>query len=194
MEHTRYDTSVQIAKKAGDFSEVFITSGDDNSPDALSIASYAASKQIPILLSSKDTLSESAKQLLREKQISKVTLIGGNVALTDNIVNQIKALGINNIERVSGETRYHTSIAIANKYSFDKNKVYFAQGTIFIDALPGAVLASNDNAPVILTDKSDLPDVYKTVDSIFRIQSKYCLSRWRRCDFPRVQEIKLKGR
>ena len=158
---TRYDTSVEIAKKAEVFSEVFITSGADQSPDALSIASYAASKQIPIILANQNTLSESAQQLLKDKKVSKVTLIGGKSALSDTIVNQIKALGINNIERVSGETRYHTSIAIANKYSFDKSKVYFAQGKVFIDALPGAVLASNFNAPVILTDKDYLPDVSK---------------------------------
>ena len=152
---TRYDTSVEIAKQVGDFTEVFITSGTDQSPDALSIASYAASKQIPIILSNKDTLSESTKQLLQDKKINKVTLIGGKGHFTNNIVNQLKEFGINNIERVSGETRYHTSIAIANKYSFDKSKIYFAQGNTFIDALPGAVLASNDNAPVILTDKNN---------------------------------------
>ena len=158
---TRYDTSVEIAKKAEAYSEVFITNGTDTSPDALSIASYAASKQIPIILANTNWLSDSTIQLLKDKQISKVTLIGGTAALSANIENQLKALGITNIERISGETRYDTSIAIANKYSFDKSKVYFAQGRVFIDALPGAVLASYQNAPVILTDKDSLPQVSK---------------------------------
>jgi len=158
---TRYDTSVEIAKKAEAYSEVFITNGADTSPDALSIASYAASKQIPIILANTNWLSDSTIQLLKDKQINKVTLIGGTAALSANIENQLKALGITNIERISGETRYDTSIAIANKYSFDKSKVYFAQGRVFIDALPGAVLAAYQNAPVILTDKDGLPQVSK---------------------------------
>ncbi|WML41228.1 SpoIID/LytB domain-containing protein [Neobacillus sp. OS1-2] len=158
---TRYDTAVEIAKKEEAFSEVFITNGSDTSPDALSIASYAASKQIPIILSNPNWLNESVLQLLQDKQIKKVTLIGGTTALSTNIENQLNVLGISNIERISGETRYDTSIAIANKYNFDKSKIYFAQGRVFIDALPGAVLSAYQNAPVILTEKDSLPQVSK---------------------------------
>nr|WP_263324809.1 SpoIID/LytB domain-containing protein [Neobacillus sp. Marseille-Q6967] len=158
---TRYDTSVEIAKKTETFSEVFITNGADSSPDALSIASYAASKQIPIILANTNWLSDRTVELLKEKKISKVTIIGGTSAVSTNIENKLKSIGINNIERISGETRFDTSIAIANKYSFNKNKVYFAQGRVFIDALPGAVLAAYQDAPVILTEKNSLPQVTK---------------------------------
>lgn len=158
---TRYDTSVEIAKRVDAFSEVFITSGEETSPDALSIASYAASKQIPIILANSNWLSDSTVQLLKEKQVKKVTLIGGASALSNSIVEKLKSMGITNIERVSGGTRYDTSIAIAKKYGFDTSNVYFAQGRVFIDALPGAVLASYQNAPVVLTDVAYLPDVSK---------------------------------
>ncbi|WP_010676939.1 SpoIID/LytB domain-containing protein [Bacillus timonensis] len=154
---TRYATSVEIAGNISGFSQVFITSGDENSPDALSIASYAAKNQIPILLTKSNALDKNVKQFLVNNKISKVFVIGGDMAVSDNVIKEIKNTGISNVERVKGTDRYATSIAIAEKFNFNKNNILFAQGQVFIDALPGAVLAAQKNAPVLLTRRDSLP-------------------------------------
>ncbi|MHA7139607.1 SpoIID/LytB domain-containing protein [Rossellomorea arthrocnemi] len=158
---TRYDTSSKVAEEIKDFSHVFITSGNEGSPDALSIASFAAENQRPILLTDKDSLSNSVKNVLESSTVKQVTLVGGTSALSDNIEKEIRTLGISNIDRVSGLTRYETSINIAKKYDFDLENVFFAQGERFIDALPGAVLAATKSAPIVLTEKEQLPPVVK---------------------------------
>ncbi|GAM12014.1 SpoIID/LytB domain-containing protein [Mesobacillus selenatarsenatis] len=164
---SRYHTALKIADQIGAFSEVFITSGDENSPDALSIASYAASKQIPIILTAQDKLLQSTLDTLKKHQVNKVTIIGGESAVSTGIVDQLKSSGIGDVSRIEGPSRYHTSIEIAKRLSFDTNTLYFAQGQTFIDALPGAVLASKSNAPVILTEKDSLSyDAEKWIKSL----------------------------
>jgi stage II sporulation protein D len=152
---SRYQTSVEIANKITTATEAIITSGKSTSPDALSIASYAAKNQIPILLSDVNKLSVDVKNYLKSKGITKVYIIGGDGAISENVIEEVKAIGINNVERIFGTDRYATSVEIAKRFSFDTNNVFFANGTIFVDALPGAVLASMMDAPLLLTKQSE---------------------------------------
>ncbi|NYE03620.1 SpoIID/LytB domain protein [Bacillus niacini] len=150
---TRYATAVKIAEQITGSTELIITSGSSESPDALSIASYAAKNQIPILVTAANGLPEDVKGYIKNHQISKAYVIGGTVAVSENVVTEMKSLGISNIERIAGEKRYDTSVEIAKRFNFDLNNVFFANGDLFIDALPGAALAAQYNAPVILTQK-----------------------------------------
>ncbi|MCQ6278659.1 SpoIID/LytB domain-containing protein [Bacillus sp. EB600] len=158
---TRYGTSVKIAEQLSDSSEVFITSGDANSPDALSVASYAAKNQIPILVTKSNGLPEETKSYLAKHTSTKAYIIGGTVAVTENVVADLSKLGITNVERIAGSDRYDTSVAIAKKFSFDLSNVFFARGDLFIDALPGAALAAQYNSPVLLTRQNNFSDAPK---------------------------------
>jgi stage II sporulation protein D len=150
---TRYQTAVKIAEQITTSTELIITSGSSESPDALSIASYAAKNQIPILVTPSNGLPIDVKDYIKDHKISKAYVIGGTLAVSNNVVNEMKALGISNIERIAGEKRYDTSVEIAKRFNFDLKNVFFANGDLFIDALPGAALAAQYNAPVILTQK-----------------------------------------
>jgi stage II sporulation protein D len=147
----RYQTSVNIAKKILGFNEIIITNGSEKSPDALSIASYAARNQIPILLTHSTKLSDSVKDFVKNQTISKAYIIGGTVAVSNTVDSELKALGVPSVERINGANRYDTSVAIAKRFNFDNSNVFFSRGDQFVDALPGAVLAAKFNSPVILT-------------------------------------------
>ncbi|MGS2778917.1 SpoIID/LytB domain-containing protein [Robertmurraya sp. GLU-23] len=154
---TRYRTATNIAYYIPNKSEIIITSGSENSPDALSVASYAAKNEIPILLTPANYLPNEVTEYIRSRGVSKVTVIGGNQAVSENVINQIRSAGVGNISRISGETRYETSVAIAKAFNYDLSKVFVARGDVFIDALPGAALAAQYNAPVILTRQNAFP-------------------------------------
>ncbi|MCP8615986.1 cell wall-binding repeat-containing protein [Salirhabdus salicampi] len=162
----RHETSVKIAAAVNaSHNQVFITTSNEHSPDALSIASYAGMEQIPIILTDTKQLSSDAIQYLQENGITKVTIIGGNGAVSANVESQVKQIGITDIERIAGSNRYETSIAIAKRYTsqFDKSEVFFASGISFIDALPGSPLAAHANRPIVLVDrKEQLPEVLAT--------------------------------
>jgi putative cell wall-binding protein len=155
----RYDTSVQVAKHIVNSSnQIFLTTGT-NSPDPLSIAPYAGMKQIPILLSNKNQLPTEVSNYVKQNGITKVTLIGGETVLSNDIIKQLRQLGITDISRLSGVDRYQTSIAIVNHYrdQFDVSKVFFASGLSFVDALSGAPLAALNSNPILLTHRDYLP-------------------------------------
>lgn len=147
----RYQTAVNIAQEIGVFEEVFIATGNENSPDALSIGAVAGQKQGPILLSDKNGLSQTTINFLKKHKNVKVYLIGGNNVVPNKVINQLKEIGITKVERVSGSDRYKTSTAIAKKFPMDNNSIMFVSGESFIDALPGGPLAAKVKSPIILT-------------------------------------------
>jgi spore germination protein YaaH/putative cell wall-binding protein len=155
----RYSTSVEIANAINNSSQLIITTGNEKSPDALSIAPYAGIKQIPVVFTEKDKLPDSVTSYIKNHNISEVILIGGSIAISPEIETQLKQLGIQNIERIAGADRYETSVAIANRFklNFVMDQVYFASGDSFIDALPGSPLAAMTNGPIILTGSNSLP-------------------------------------
>ncbi|WP_209121663.1 cell wall-binding repeat-containing protein [Alkalihalobacillus sp. BA299] len=156
---SRYDTSVEIAKQLNNNEELILTSGSENSPDALSVAPYAGLSQIPILFTQKDKLPTSVLQYINDKKINKVTIIGGEAAISNQVLDQLKQNGVTSIERVSGPNRYETSVEIANRYRdvYHSGQVFVASGESFIDALPASPLAAMSNAPIILTGKNSIP-------------------------------------
>ena len=145
---TRYDTNLLILKEAGVTSgeEILICTGK-NFADSLS----ASALNKPILLV-KDSLSAEQTAFLESVSAGKIYIIGGNAAISDRIANVLNLYG--NTERISGATRYETSINIAKKFFGDTKNAVLAFGEEFPDGLCGGTLASKMNAPVILVANS----------------------------------------
>lgn len=150
----RYETSLSIANYIIDKfnlgTEIVVASGG-GFPDALSIAPIAASKGMPIVLSPKNELPNSVKKYITDNKVTKAFVIGGSGVLSDNVMQ-----GLPLAERVWGDDRYKTNIAVLNRFvtdlSFDN--VYIATGIGFPDALSGSALASKNSSPIILMDKT----------------------------------------
>lgn len=142
----RYETSAKIAEQLTADNGVVVASGE-NFPDALSVAAIAATKGMPILLSSKDKLSDSIKEYLTKKDIPVSYIIGGTGAIGINVENNLV-----NAKRLYGADRYSTNINVIKEFegSLNFDNIYVASGDNFPDALSGSVLASNSIAPIIL--------------------------------------------
>ena len=95
----RFDTSIQVANEVGVTNEIILATGN-NSPDPLSIAPYAGKKQIPIILSQQNSLPDEVKALIRNQNINKITIIGGENAVSKNVASEISNLGNIDIERI----------------------------------------------------------------------------------------------
>lgn len=140
-----YATSVEIANYLGAVSEIFIVSGD-SFPDALSIASYAAQKQIPILLTTRDSLPAVVKDYMMHKRITKAYIIGGEAVISSEIGYNLTCPS----ERIAGRDRYDTNLAVFQKFGFDYSKTFIATGESFPDALAGSALAGAKGNPILL--------------------------------------------
>jgi minor extracellular protease Epr len=153
----RYDTARKVAEQVYTSGEVFLTTGN-NTPDPLSIAPYAGMMASPILLTPKDSLPKEVQDFLQGNKVDKVTIIGGEAAISKGIESKLVELGINQIDRISGVDRYSTSAEIVRRYrEVFTGPVYVASGNSFVDALPGTALAAKNKSPIILVHKDYVP-------------------------------------
>lgn len=130
---------------------IVIATGEDF-PDALSISSIAAAKGYPIVLSSKNGLSQDSIDYINTVKPTQIYVAGGSSVVSNDI---LKTLGSYTITRLAGQDRYETSFKIADYFKNDlSTTVTIATGKDFPDALSGAVLAAKENAPILLVDKT----------------------------------------
>ncbi|TYS89363.1 cell wall-binding repeat-containing protein [Rossellomorea aquimaris] len=149
---SRYETAANIAKELGYYDQAVIAYGG-NFPDALSIAPYAASNGIPILLSPTDELANETKEAL--KSVTDTIIVGGKSAISDGVQKQ---LANTNPVRIAGTNRYETSVNIATQLEMPGDIITVATGQNFADALTGSVLAAKYYEPIILVEKNKVPD------------------------------------
>lgn len=165
---TRYGTAKSVAEIVASrhtVKQVFVTTGDETSSDPLAIAPYAGEKDIPILLTNKKKLSEEVTEYIHAQGINKVTIIGGKNAVSASVESELKKLvGTGNVERVSGDARFDTSIAIINTY-YNKNSIsdlFIAQGMDIADSLSAAPFAAKKGSPLVLTLPDKVPAAVNT--------------------------------
>lgn len=152
----RYETSYQLARSLNNsiVSTVVISSGESY-PDAVGIASFAANKEWPILLTPKNALPEEMRDYLSEKKPSKVYITGGSGVISDNVESKIKAsLPQASVQRLAGQDRFDTNVVIAQTFNPTPSTVFLATGYGFADSLAGSALAAKNGDPILLMNSS----------------------------------------
>ena len=150
----RYLTNIAILKELGVTagSDILVATGK-NYADALS----ASAVSMPILLVS-DTLTASQKQYLNGLRGSKFHILGGAPAVSRAVETALRTYG--SVDRIAGNDRYQTSVAIAERYFTSPSAVAMAYARNFPDGLCGGVLAAKMNAPLLLVNNPE--NTYKT--------------------------------
>ena len=152
----RIETAANIVsdyyKNAGankNVAEVFVV--EYNSlVDALAIGPVSAKKGIPVLLTKKDEVPQEVAQFLKDKNVKKVTIIGGENGISESGKQKLKTY-VANVGRIAGKNREETSIKICEEYFKVSDAVVVANGFKYIDALVGGYFAAKNNAPMLLT-------------------------------------------
>lgn len=176
----RYGTAVAIAErlaktKSSGFAEVYFACSS-NYPDALSIGSVASIKGCPILYAPRTgALDKLTSEYAEKLGCDKATILGGTAAVSEDAAVSIKALGFQTVERIAGEDRYETSLAIfaASKELFSSSDLSFATGVNFPDALAGGAFAARKGTAVILTDGERVYDAYYDIVSFDKLANAY---------------------
>lgn len=168
----RYETSLAVADYIGTAGEVFVVSGA-NFPDALSIASYAADSQIPILLTEGNELSKTVEEFISVYEVNKTYLIGGTGVISESVANKLP-----NVERIGGIDRYETNIKVLERFPFYYGLTMIASGQGFADALSGSALAGLFGSPIILMDEgmaNNTDIIHRIADLKPYIKMKYVI-------------------
>lgn len=158
--NNRYETSLEIAKFIDsnyyNIEDIVVSNGLTEA-DAMSIAAIAARKNMPIILSNSKEIGESTYTWLKGQNLRNSYIIGGETALSNNVLNQINSvtsLDIRN-NRLGGINRYETNAMVINKFK-DSNldKLYLSKGLTLVDALSSGPIAANNNGVIVLCNNN----------------------------------------
>ena len=153
---TRYETNIAILKAAGVDKEDLLVCTGEGFADSLSASAVGK----PILLVAGSGVDDTQKKYLGSMKINDIYLIGGTGVVSDKIGTQLKKYDQDDkCERVAGQNRYLTSVAVAEKFFTDgSDSAVLAYAMNFPDGLAGGPLALSIKAPLILTDNSGYSD------------------------------------
>jgi putative cell wall-binding protein len=156
---TRYQTADKIALRVielqpGYGGTAFVATGGDF-PDALAAAPLAAANGWPLFLAHPTTgLSDATKAAMTG--VTRVRVLGGTGAVSPATYTYLSTrFGAGNVDRLAGDTRYSTAVAIASWGVSDAglgwDRVGIATGQDYPDALAGGVLQGKVGSVMLLT-------------------------------------------
>ncbi|MDO5081391.1 family 20 glycosylhydrolase [Buchananella hordeovulneris] len=155
----RVETAI-AAYRAGKFEgdTVVLVSGKTY-PDALAAAPLAAALDAPVLVTMSPQLEGGILQVLQEKKVARVVIVGGEGSVAAAAAQRLQDNGFE-VERVAGKNRFETAVQATKKvgeHSDGVRKIFVVDGTNFADALAvGAVADAHDGA-ILLSNGKKLP-------------------------------------
>lgn len=136
----------EIMKVEGKNRDAFLASGEVF-PDALSIATVASNKRLPIFLTRRNRLEQAVKNAM--PNVNSWMIIGGKLTITEMVENEMKKAGAK-VDRIDGRNRYEVNRNVLNYYGVPKEHLYVTSGEHYSDTLPASVLASKENSGILL--------------------------------------------
>ena len=148
---TAEDTMQQIVQTAfPDPVDKVVLATSESYWDALSANSLAGSLNAPVLLTHHNQLPAQTIAELKRLKTSKVVVCGGENAISNDVVSQLKALNIE-VERIAGTWASDTANDIAKKLDKSDTAIV-ATSWGYEDALSAASYAYANKAPIFLAN------------------------------------------
>lgn len=152
---TAAETAAKIDREMGRPYGYIIVRNDDYA-DALSASAFAGTMACHIMLTDPNGLSPEIADAINRYEYVKpyVFIIGGEAAISPQVVEDLRDLGVEEITRIAGENSYDTSVEVARvmqQYDYStKGRAIIASSMSFQDALSIAPIAYSQKIPVIL--------------------------------------------
>ncbi len=157
----RFETNILILKEAGFKGGELLVCTGYNFADSLSAS--ATGKPILLVNNGTGALTSAQKTYLRSLSSKSFTVIGGTGAVSNTLYNTLKSYG--SVSRISGSSRYETSVKVAQKYFSSPKGAVLAYAQNFPDGLCGGPLAYMCGMPLILTANGSTSAAESYVDS-----------------------------
>jgi len=179
--NTRYETAEKLARKGWDpagnkswpgVQHIIIANGQPGrEADPIGAAGLSGALGAPVVLTAGSALDPAAKRVITEIALKnpgvEVHIIGGTTVMPDARWNDIKRIpGVSQVkDRISGLTRYGTSVEIANAI-IDATGAESLNGLIliagdnpaaFFDGLAASPISASNGMPMLLVKKTSIP-------------------------------------
>lgn len=143
---------------------VIVAGGAASVVDGLVAAPFARTRLAPMLLSNRDALAPVTRAEIERRAPRTAWLIGGTGVLGTTVVDELRALGVTDVRRLSGADRFGTAdaVALAIGPSPDVVVASSAQGSLIDSAVVGGAAAAL-RRPILLTTPTGPTDGTKAV-------------------------------
>ncbi|MGN7800608.1 cell wall-binding repeat-containing protein [Leifsonia sp. 22587] len=156
----RYDTSAAVSRATATTGPAvaYVVSGE-SFPDALAAGPLAArTAGAPLLLTAGSWIPAPTVTELQRLAPKSIVVVGGPAAVSDAVLNGLKAYTTGSVTRVSGSDRFATAAAAAGAFPAGTASAFVASGVDFPDALSASAAAGTSGAPLLLTLGGAVPD------------------------------------
>jgi glucose/arabinose dehydrogenase len=155
----RFATATQASGSyfSSNTSYVYIANGLQF-PDALS-AGAAAVDRGPVLLATQSSLPAATKAELSRLRPQEIVVVGGFAAISDAVEAELDQYTTGPVTRQVGNDRFATSAIVSSgAFQAPTGDVYLTSGRSFADALSGGAIAGAGDGPILLTERTCVPD------------------------------------
>ncbi len=176
----RYETSVLVAEamdnigtycETGDAAAILVNV-DNSFADVIAVGPLSYALDLPILLTTADSLPPDVVSYLIDSAIDRVIVVGGTSAVSEDVVGEIVGILGAEVTRISGATRYDTALAIrqaladCSTVTLSPTNIALINGNAAADGVSAGPLlgaglgvngVSNGVTPVLLVDTASLP-------------------------------------
>jgi putative cell wall-binding protein len=171
----RYEVSTGISKELesqGAYTDTVIITRGDLYTDALSGGPLAALEGASVLLTGTQALPNTTINEINRINPDKAIILGGTGSVSLNVENQLRYLGIENIQRIGGKDRYAVSAGVAEQIADFSDTAIIASGLNFPDALSASGMAGYAGMPILLVGTNTVPDSIQTfIKNNFHIEN-----------------------
>ncbi|MGO1469953.1 MAG: cell wall-binding repeat-containing protein, partial [Tissierella sp.] len=160
----RVETSVAASEMAfEEGAKDVVIAGYDGEVDALTGTLLASAKNAPLILTNEDKLPNVVKEELERLGAENVYILGGEKAVSADVEADLKE--DYTVERVAGDDREKTAVAVAEEVDGQTDHVFLAKGyDILADALAVGPVSALKDMPVFLTNTNRTTDA--TLDAM----------------------------
>lgn len=166
------DTAIAVSQTGWQKADTVLLANCDHFPDALVAAPLSHQLDAPILLTPAGGIDAKVMAEIKRLGAKKIILLGGKVALHEQIEFDILNAGLSPAERIAGNDQFETARKVAERVGV-KGKVILASGEQFPDALAISAYAGATETPILLTRPTKMPEA--TQQELDSLQQKGAL-------------------
>lgn len=150
----RHQTAIKVSNEGWDVANTIVIVNSNSMADALSATPYANWLNAPILLTEGNKLNSDTKKEILRLKAKGVRIIGGEGSVSNSVINELKSMNLN-VERISGNDRYETSLEIAKKLNSPSEIAVVNGVTGLPDAVSIAPVAAEKDMPIVLVSPKE---------------------------------------
>lgn len=175
---SRYNTAVELSKSKFNTAENVVLVNSSAIIDGVTASALATGLNAPVLLADVNNLTTATTNEIKRLGAKKIFLVGGEGVLGNGVINGLKNLGITNITRLGGGSRYDTALQVAkyiDTYIYDISEVFMVYGEGEADALTAGAISGQKNIPILLTGTKSITTQVKSFLSGESLQNAYVI-------------------